>query len=98
MICFRLWSNACRVDLPHKQLYVLLSNGHVHVWRMHKEKAPTLVAVWDKLTPNQRDHAMCMSFMQGNALDPALAEMQGMTTSLADVFEWLLSPWVKQLG
>ena len=68
---------ACRVDLLHQQLYVLLSNGHIHVWRMHSQKAPTLAAVWDKLTPNQRDRARCMTFMRGMALDPALAEMQG---------------------
>lgn len=68
---------ACRVDLLHQQLYVLLSNGHIHVWRMHGQKAPTLAAVWDKLTPNQRDRASCMTLMRGDALDPALAEMQG---------------------
>ena len=45
---------------------------------MHNHKQPTLVAVWDKLTPNQRDHALCMSFMRGAALCPALAAMQGM--------------------
>ena len=75
-----------RVDLVRKQLYVLLSNGHIHIWRMHNQKPPTLVAVWDKLTPNQRDHALCMSFMRGAALDPALAEMQGMLRLVAVLF------------
>ena len=68
---------SCRVDLARQQVYVLMSNGHIHVWRLHGERSPTLVCVWDKLTPNQKDMALSMSLMPRGQLDPKLADMQG---------------------
>ena len=77
----QLWpDNACslsRADLAQRKLYVLMSNGHVHVWRMHDQTPPTLVAVWDKLTPNHKDLAMCITLMPTGSLDPKLADLQG---------------------
>ena len=54
-----------------------MSNGHIHVWRMHKERSPTLISVWDKLTPNHKDLALSMTMMPRGQLDPLLAEIQG---------------------
>ncbi|KAL3143046.1 hypothetical protein ABBQ38_003321 [Trebouxia sp. C0009 RCD-2024] len=68
-----------RVNLALKRVYVLMSNGHIHVWRMHSQGPPTLVSVWDKLTPNHKDLALSMTLMPKGQLDPALAEMQGLT-------------------
>lgn len=68
----------CRVNLALKQVYVLMSNGHIHVWRMHKQGPPTLVSVWDKLTPNHKDLALSMTLMPRGQLDSDLAEMQGL--------------------
>lgn len=67
-----------RVNLALKQVYVLMSNGHIHVWRMHKDRSPTLMSVWDKLTPNHKDLALSMTLMPRGQLDPLLAEMQGL--------------------
>lgn len=66
-----------RVNLAVKQVCVLMSNGHIHVWRVHKERSPTLMSVWDKLTPNHKDLALSMTLMPRGQLDPLLAEMQG---------------------
>lgn len=71
---------AYRVNLALKQVYVLMSNGHIHVWRMHSGRSPTLMSVWDKLTPNHKDLALSMTLMPRGQLDPLLAEMQGATT------------------
>ena len=77
----QLWpDNACslsRADLAQRKLYVLMSNGHIHVWRMHDQTPPTLVAVWDKLTPNHKDLAMCITLMPTGSLEPKLADLQG---------------------
>ena len=67
-----------RVNLALKQVYVLMSNGHIHVWRMHKDRLPTLMSVWDKMTPNHKDLALSMTLMPKGQLDPLLAEMQGL--------------------
>ncbi|DBB16734.1 TPA: hypothetical protein ACH3X3_014977 [Trebouxia sp. C0006] len=67
-----------RADLAQRKLYVLMSNGHIHVWRMHDQTPPTLVAVWDKLTPNHKDLAMCITLMPTGSLDPKLADLQGL--------------------
>ena len=77
----RLWpdnaSPLSRADLAHRKLYVLMSDGHIHVWRMHAQGPPTLVAVWDKLTPNHKDLALCITLMPTGSLDPKLADLQG---------------------
>ena len=72
-----LWPAPYRVNLALKQVYVLMSNGHIHVWRMHKERSPTLMSVWDKLTPNHKDLALSMTLVPRGQLHPPLAEMQG---------------------
>lgn len=56
---------------------MLMSNGHVHVWRMHDHNPPTLVSVWDRLTPNLSDLALSMTLMPRGSLDPDLANLQG---------------------
>jgi len=70
-------SPLARADLAQRKLYVLMSNGHIHVWRMHDQRPPTLVAVWDKLTPNHKDLALCITLMPTGSLDPKLADLQG---------------------
>lgn len=76
-----LQSVLCRVNLGLKQVYVLMSNGHVHMWRMHDEKSPTLVCVWDNLTPNHKDLALSMALMPRGEMDSKLAEMQGQSAA-----------------
>ena len=67
----------CRVDLSQRKVYVLLSNGHIHVWKMHDNRAPTLIAVWDKLTPNHKDLALSIALVSRGSLSPKFAELQG---------------------
>ncbi|KAA6429678.1 MAG: hypothetical protein FRX49_00112 [Trebouxia sp. A1-2] len=67
-----------RADLAQRKLYVLMSNGHIHVWRLHAQRPPTLVAVWDKMTPNHKDLALCITLMPTGSLDPKLADLQGL--------------------
>ncbi|KAL0038743.1 hypothetical protein WJX79_006176 [Trebouxia sp. C0005] len=67
-----------RADLAQRKLYVLMYNGHIHVWRLHAQRPPTLVAVWDKMTPNHKDLALCITLMPTGSLDPKLADLQGL--------------------
>ncbi|DBA99981.1 TPA: hypothetical protein ACH3X1_013852 [Trebouxia sp. C0004] len=73
-----------RADLAQRKLYVLMSNGHIHVWRMHDQRPPTLVAVWDKLTPNHKDLALCITLMPTGSLDPKLADLQGLAMTSSE--------------
>ena len=66
-------ARACR-------LYVLLSNCHVHIWRIHRGAVPYLDAVWTHL---ERRRITCLALLVHGALPPTRAAALGLDSTSA---------------
>lgn len=66
------------------RLYVLLSNGHVHVWHVQRGAAPQLDAIWTHL---ERRRMTCLALLTAGAMPQERARALGLevTDSASDL-------------
>ena len=70
------------VDVIACKLYVLLMNGHIHVWKLALSQPPQLEMVWTKMEREKLTH---FALLVGHAVTDSGADSMGLVRQSSSV-------------